>query len=80
MAHSVVDLMVVLENLAPGGRRGESCAHPGAASRVMVRELLVGSRLYARSRVGLTKGRRKCSGGHDGVPSSQAPTVSGMML
>jgi hypothetical protein len=43
MAHSVVELMVVLKNLASGGRRGESCGCPGAASRVMARELLVWS-------------------------------------
>jgi hypothetical protein len=36
MAYSVVELMVVLTNLAPSGRRGESCACPGAASRVAV--------------------------------------------
>jgi hypothetical protein len=43
MAHGVVELIVVLANLAPGGRRGESCTHPGAASRVAVWELLVWS-------------------------------------
>jgi hypothetical protein len=43
MAHSVVELMVVLANLSSGGRRGASCAHPGAASRVVVWELLVWS-------------------------------------
>jgi hypothetical protein len=40
LAHSVVELMVVLENLASGGRRGESC-DSGAASTVVARELLV---------------------------------------
>jgi hypothetical protein len=43
MAHSVVDLMVVLENLTSGRHRGESYDCPGAASRVMARELLVWS-------------------------------------
>jgi hypothetical protein len=43
MALSVVELMVVLEDLASGGRRGKSGACPGAASRVVVRELLVWS-------------------------------------
>jgi hypothetical protein len=43
MAHSVVESTVVLANLASGGRRGESCACPGAASRVVARELLVWS-------------------------------------
>jgi hypothetical protein len=41
MAHSVVDLTVALVNLASGGRHGESCARPGAASRVAAWELLV---------------------------------------
>jgi hypothetical protein len=41
MAHRVMELMVVLANLASGGRHGESCALPGAALRVAVSELLV---------------------------------------
>jgi hypothetical protein len=36
MAHSAVELMVVLENLASGRRRGEPCACPEATSRVVV--------------------------------------------
>jgi hypothetical protein len=32
------------------GRRGESCARPGAASRVVALELLFGRRPYAGSR------------------------------
>jgi hypothetical protein len=43
MAHNTVELMVVLENLASGGRHGKSCACPGAASTVATRELLVWS-------------------------------------
>jgi hypothetical protein len=43
MAHSVVELMVVLENLASGGRRGESRACQEATSRVAAWELLVRS-------------------------------------
>jgi hypothetical protein len=43
IAHSVVELMVVLENLASGGCHGESCDCSGAASRVMARDLLVWS-------------------------------------
>jgi hypothetical protein len=43
MVHNVVELTVVLTNLAFGGRRGESCARPGAASRVAARDLLVWS-------------------------------------
>jgi hypothetical protein len=43
MVHSVVELMVVLENLASGRRRGKSCACPGVASRVATWELLVWS-------------------------------------
>jgi hypothetical protein len=41
MAHNALELMVVLTNLAPVGRRGESCTCPGAASRVAVWELPV---------------------------------------
>jgi hypothetical protein len=36
MAYSTVELVVVLMNLAPSGRRGESYACRGAASRVAV--------------------------------------------
>jgi hypothetical protein len=43
MAHNIMKLMVVLENLASGGRHGKSCACPGAASRVATWELLVWS-------------------------------------
>jgi hypothetical protein len=43
MVHNVVELMVVLTNLTSGGRRGESCACPGAASRVVVWEPLIRS-------------------------------------
>jgi hypothetical protein len=43
MAHSGVELMVVLTNLAPVGRRGESCARPEVASWVVVWELPVWS-------------------------------------
>jgi hypothetical protein len=41
MAHSAVELIVVLTNFAPAGRRGESCTCPGAAPRVAVWELPV---------------------------------------
>jgi hypothetical protein len=43
MAHSVVELIVILMNLASGGRRGESCVRLGVASRVAAWELLVWS-------------------------------------
>jgi hypothetical protein len=43
MAHSVVELMVFMENLASGGHHGESCDCPGAASRVVVHEIFVRS-------------------------------------
>jgi hypothetical protein len=36
MAHCVAELMVVLENLAPGRRRGESYTRIGAVSRLRV--------------------------------------------
>jgi hypothetical protein len=47
-AHSVVESMVVLENLASVGRHGESCAYLGAASRVATWELLVWSPFVRR--------------------------------
>jgi hypothetical protein len=43
MAHSVMESTAVLANLASGGRHGASCARLGAASRVVVWELLVRS-------------------------------------
>jgi hypothetical protein len=43
MVHSVMESTAVLANLASGGRRGEFCACPGAASRVATWELLVWS-------------------------------------
>jgi hypothetical protein len=43
MAHSIAEMMVVLANLAPGGRRGESYTRLGAASRVAAWELLFSS-------------------------------------
>jgi hypothetical protein len=41
MVYNTVELMVVLTNLAPVGRRGEPCTRSGAASRVAVWELPV---------------------------------------
>jgi hypothetical protein len=43
MVHSVVELMVFMENLASGGHHGESCDCPGAASWVVAREIFVRS-------------------------------------
>jgi hypothetical protein len=43
MVYSATELMVVLTNLASGGRRGESCACPRAVLRVVVWEPLVWS-------------------------------------
>jgi hypothetical protein len=80
MAHSVTESTVVLTNLASGGRRGESCSRPGAASRVATLELLFGRCPYAGSRVGLTEDRRPHSGGRGDVPSTWVPTVLGMTL
>jgi hypothetical protein len=80
MARSVVELTVAPTNLASGGRRGGSCAHPGAASCVVVLEFLLGRYPYVDSRARLTGGRRSHSGGHGNVPSSWVPTVLGMTL
>jgi hypothetical protein len=55
MVHNVVQLTVVLTNLASGGRRGGSCACPGVALRVVALELLLGRRPYADSRARLTE-------------------------
>jgi hypothetical protein len=63
MAHSVAELMVVLANLASGGRCGKSCACPGAASRVVVWEILVWSssvrQLEGRADGGLEDAQRR---------------------
>jgi hypothetical protein len=67
-------------NLASGGRRGESCARPGAALRVVTLELLFGFHLYAGSRAWLTEGRRPHSGERGDVPSIWVPIVLGMMM
>jgi hypothetical protein len=73
MAHSVVELTVVLTNLASGGR-------PGAASRVVVLELLFGCHPYAGSWARLTEDQRPHNGGRGDVPSTWVPTVLGSTL
>jgi hypothetical protein len=80
MAYSVVELTVVLTNLASGGRRGESCARPGAASKVAALELLFGRSSYTGSRAGLTEDWSPQNGRRGDVPSIWVPTVLGMTL
>jgi hypothetical protein len=80
MAHSTCDLMVVLENLVPGTRRGASCACPAVASRVAVLEFLLGRRPYASSRVRLMGDWELYSGRRGSVPSARVPMVLGMAL
>jgi hypothetical protein len=80
MVHSIVELIVVLANLASSGRCGGSCARPGAVSRAVVLELLHSRRPYADSRARLTEYRRPHSGERGDVPSTWAPTVLGLML
>jgi hypothetical protein len=80
MTHSVMELTVVLENLASGGSHGGSCARLGATLRVVALELLLGRRPYADSRARLTEDRRSHSGGRGDVPSTWVPTVLGMTL
>jgi hypothetical protein len=80
MVHSVVELTVVLTNLAPSERRGESCACRGAASRVAALELWFRRRPYAGSRARLAEDRRPHSGRRGDVPSTWVPTVLGMTL
>jgi hypothetical protein len=80
MVYNATERMVVLTNLASGGRRGESCARPGATSRVHCGNLLFGRHPYASSRVGLTEGWRLHNSGCGDVLSSWAPTAPGMVL
>jgi hypothetical protein len=80
MGHNTCDLMAVLANLGPGMVRGGSCACPGASSRVVVLEFLLGRRPYASSRVRLTGDREMYSGRRGGVPSARVPMVLGMDL
>jgi hypothetical protein len=80
MEHSVVELIVVLANLISGGRRGESCARPGAGSRVAVLELLLGRHLYAGLRARLTEDQRLHSGWRGDALLIWVPTVLGMTL
>jgi hypothetical protein len=80
MAHSVLELMVVLENLASGGRRGDSYACPGAASRVATWELLVWSPSVRRLEGWADGGPEVAQRRAWRCPSSRAPTVPGMTL
>jgi hypothetical protein len=80
MAYSVVELTVVLTNLASGGRYGESCARPEAALRVAALELLFGRGPYTGSRAGLTEDRSPQNGRRGDVSSIWVPTVLGMTL
>jgi hypothetical protein len=80
MVHNVVELTVFLVNLASVGRHGGSCARPGAASRVVALELLLGRRLCADSRARLTEDGRPHNGGRGDVPSTKVPTVLGVTL
>jgi hypothetical protein len=80
MAHNVAEVTVVLANLAPGGRRGESCTRPGAASRVAEWSFPFGRRPYADSRAQLTEGRRMHNNVCGDVSPSRASTAPGMLL
>jgi hypothetical protein len=77
-ACSTYDLKVVLKNPGPCTCRGESCACPKAASRVILPAPTSGHRSHTDSRVYLTEEFGLHSGWHGSVPSAQAPTVSGM--
>jgi hypothetical protein len=80
MAHRVVELTVVLANLASGGCRGEPCARLGAALRVAALEIYIGRRLYTGLRAGLTEDRGPHNGGRGDVPSIWIPIVLGITL
>jgi hypothetical protein len=73
MAHSAGDLMAVLTNLGPDVRRGDSCACPGAALRLVALEFLLGHRPYTSSSVWLTGDRELYNGRRGGVPSARFP-------
>jgi hypothetical protein len=78
MVHSIVELMAVLANSVPAGRRGESYSRPGVASRGLCGDFSFGRRPYADSRVRLTGGRKVHSSRRGSVLSSWAPTGLGM--
>jgi hypothetical protein len=80
MVHSAGDLTTALANLAPGGRRGGSCARPGAASRVVAPESLFEHRPYTNSRAWLMGDQKLHSGKRGDVPSAWVPTVPGTTL
>jgi hypothetical protein len=80
MAYSVAELTVVRTNLAPAARRGESCACPGAASRVAVWEPLVWSSSVRQLKGWADEGWRLHSSGYGDVLSSWAPTAPGVVL
>jgi hypothetical protein len=80
MVYSDVELMVVLVNLAPSGRRGESCTSKSGFEGGYVGASRFGRRPYADLRVQLTEGRRMHNYGCGDVLSSRAPTASGMVL
>jgi hypothetical protein len=56
------------------------CIRPGAASRVVVWELLVWLLSYTDSRVQLTGGRKAHSSRRGGILSPRTPTTLGMVL
>jgi hypothetical protein len=62
MAHNVVELIAAPVNHASCGRHGGSRARPGAASRIVVLELLLGRHPYVDSGARLTGARRSHSG------------------
>jgi hypothetical protein len=79
-AHTAGDSMAVLANLAPGKRRGGSCACPGATSRVVAPESLSDRRSYTNSRYWLTGEWKLRRGRRGDVPSAWVPIVLGMTL
>jgi hypothetical protein len=80
MAHSVAELMVVLETLALASVVASPVPVQGRLRRWWCRSFLFGHRTYVSSRVGLTEGWRMHSDGCGGVSLSWAPTVPGMTL
>jgi hypothetical protein len=78
--YNAMELTVVLTNVAPVGRRGESWTHQKRLRGWLCGNFPFGRRPYADSRVQLTEGRKVHSSGRGDVFSSRVPTTPGMVL
>jgi hypothetical protein len=80
MVYNVMELTTVMANLTSSGRRGGSCACPGAASRGVASEYSFDYRSYTSSRAWLTEDRKLHSSRRGDVLSTRVPTAFGMTL